>query len=76
MAPGWLDGDVKLLKPESEASASGHDTFMAEGNVQSRPQQQRRTSVGIKGLIERRDGPQNSREGDEIDRAFGGLRIK
>jgi hypothetical protein len=49
---------------------------MGESGDATRPQQQRRTSAGIKGLLEQRDGPQDSREADEIDRAFGGLDIK
>lgn len=75
MAPGWLDGDVKLLVPQSDG---GQDAVMGEGegHAEGRRQPQRRTSVGIKGLIEKRDGVQDSREGDEIDRAFGGLDIK
>ncbi|KAF2703415.1 hypothetical protein K504DRAFT_177661 [Pleomassaria siparia CBS 279.74] len=81
VAPGWLDGDVKLLVPDSSSAVgqqSGQDTVMGDAEPQgsARPQQQRRPSVGIAGLIQSRDGPQDSREGDDIDRAFGGLNLK
>lgn len=72
VAPGWLDGDVKLLVPENVQS-QGQDVHMED----ARPSQgQRRTSVGIKGLVERRDGVPDPREGEELDRVFGGLDIK
>ena len=72
VAPGWLDGDIKLLVPD----AGEKDRAIGRAEGEARPQQQRRTSVGIKGLIERRDGVQDSREADEIDKVFGGLGIK
>ena len=78
VAPGWLDGDVKILKPENVSE--GQDVQMGEASgVQQQQQQQqpqRRTSVGIKGLIERRDGIPDEREGEALDRAFGGLDLK
>ncbi|ORX97446.1 hypothetical protein BCR34DRAFT_496888, partial [Clohesyomyces aquaticus] len=64
VAPGWLDEEVKLLVPEN---ATG------EGR---RPQPERRTSVGIKGLMERRDGVPDPQQGEELDRVFGGLDLK
>ncbi|KAF2203796.1 hypothetical protein GQ43DRAFT_410867, partial [Delitschia confertaspora ATCC 74209] len=60
VAPGWLDGDVKLLVPE---------------NVE--PDQWKKNS-GKKddGLVEKRDGIPDPREGEELDRVFGGLDIR
>ncbi|KAF2113595.1 hypothetical protein BDV96DRAFT_622454 [Lophiotrema nucula] len=69
VAPGWLDGQVKIIKPEN---AGGEEDVVME----ERPQPQRRTSVGIKGLVERRDGVPDPRAGEELDRVFGGLDIK
>ncbi|KAF2734649.1 hypothetical protein EJ04DRAFT_543488 [Polyplosphaeria fusca] len=71
VAPGWLDGQVKLLVPEGE----GRGGEAMEGQQQEQ-QQQRRASVGIKGLVERRDGVPDARAGEELDRVFGGLDIK
>lgn len=74
VAPGWLDGDVKLLVPENVPSQSEQDVQM--GNTGQPQLGQRRTSVGIKGLVERRDGMPDPREGEELDRVFGGLDLK
>ncbi|KAF2269324.1 hypothetical protein CC78DRAFT_529134 [Lojkania enalia] len=71
VAPGWLDGDVKILRPENVSGDRAE-----EGGQQARPEPDRKTSVGIKGLVERRDGVPDPRAGEEIDRAFGGLDIK
>ncbi|KAJ4293565.1 hypothetical protein N0V90_008848 [Kalmusia sp. IMI 367209] len=79
VAPGWLDGEIKLLRPEN---VGGGDTEMGEaGQGQGQAQahlgdQQRRTSVGIKALVERRDGVPDPSEGEELDRAFGGMGLK
>lgn len=72
MAPGWLDNEVHLLRPENVSE----EAQMAEVEREGRPEALRRTSVGIKGLVERRDGVPDPREGEELDRAFGGLDIK
>lgn len=85
VAPGWLDGDVKLLRPENVGGGgdTGGDAAMggvdADGRAlaQTQGQQgQRRMSVGIKGLVEKRDGVPDQKEGEALDRAFGGLDIK
>ncbi|KAF2685447.1 hypothetical protein K458DRAFT_442487 [Lentithecium fluviatile CBS 122367] len=78
VAPGWLDGNVKILKPENVDEAQreqGHGQDVAMGG-EARPQLKQRHSVGIQGLMEKRDGIPNSREGEELDRAFGGMGIK
>lgn len=69
VAPGWLDGDVKLLVPENVANTNMED-------VQSHGETQRGTSTGVPNLMERSDAGPGSREGEELDRAFGGLDIK
>ncbi|PVI04324.1 hypothetical protein DM02DRAFT_586272 [Periconia macrospinosa] len=80
VAPGWLDGDVKLLRPENigggsgDAEMGGVDDASMQG--QGHGYGQRRMSVGIKGLVEKRDGVPDAREGEALDRAFGGLDIK
>lgn len=78
VAPGWLDGDVKLLRPEN---VSTEDTAMEDVEASGSGQQgaqagERRSSVGIRGLVERRDGIPNPSEGEALDRAFGGLDLK
>jgi hypothetical protein len=37
---------------------------------------QRRRSVGVKAVVERRDGVPDPRVGEELDAAFGGLDLK
>ncbi|KAF2448595.1 hypothetical protein P171DRAFT_428639 [Karstenula rhodostoma CBS 690.94] len=78
VAPGWLDGDVKLLRPENVGSG---DAEMGEASAHGQGQaeqgsHQRTTSVGIKALMERRDGVPDPSEGEELDRAFGGMDLK
>ncbi|KAJ4346473.1 uncharacterized protein N0V89_010402 [Didymosphaeria variabile] len=77
VAPGWLDGDVKLLRPEN---VGGGDTEMGEASAQAHGQAplgtQQRTRVGINALLERRDGVPDPSEGEELDRAFGGMDLK
>ena len=66
--------DVKLLVPENIAAEEKKD---AEGQSEDkRPEPERRKSVGIKGLVEARDGAPDPRQGEELDRVFGGLDIK
>ncbi|KAF2465228.1 uncharacterized protein BDR25DRAFT_337157 [Lindgomyces ingoldianus] len=82
VAPGWLDAEVKLLVPENVAAGEAQiQGQIGEGSIGvgaggRPPQAERRTSVGIKGLIERRDGVPDPRAGEELDRVFGGLGIK
>lgn len=79
MAPGWLDADVKILKPENVTGGGGAEGQGGQeqgGGGQDVRMAERRTSVGIKGLMERRDGVPDEREGEALDRAFGGLDLK
>jgi len=72
VAPGWLDGDVKILVPENvdgQKQGDGADVEMGE----DRPE---RHSVGIQGLMDKRESGLDSREGEELDRAFGGMGIQ
>ncbi|KAF2754717.1 hypothetical protein EJ05DRAFT_540795 [Pseudovirgaria hyperparasitica] len=71
VAPGWLDEDVKMLVPEKKSGAldqgleSGSQQNMA-GNVMS----------FTNGPLQQQQHQQSSREGEELDRAFGGLDIR
>ncbi|KAF2276472.1 uncharacterized protein EI97DRAFT_501232, partial [Westerdykella ornata] len=77
VAPGWLDGDVKLLVPENVGGAGEgarlQERRTGEGEHHARTSAER--SVGVKAVVERRDGVPDPREGEELDRAFGGLDI-
>jgi hypothetical protein len=65
VAPGWLDEDVRMLVPERK----GHEHEGGHGG-------------GGFGEVEMRDqvpeqvGGQESKEGEELDRAFGGLGLR
>ncbi len=70
VAPGWLDSDEKILEPEKRAT--GH-RGRGEGGSQ------------VVDLLDRQDsgydamelaGPTENREGEQLDRAFGGLGIR
>ena len=62
LAPGWLDSGVHILKPEEEVQNAG----AAEGKVQNLmdddPQQ-------------REAQTRQQREGEELDRGFGALKV-
>ena len=66
VAPGWLDRDEKLLRPMNSATGSDHtppsllDSQPADTSV----------SKSMPPAIAARD------EGEELDRAFGGLGVK
>ncbi|KAF2646904.1 hypothetical protein P280DRAFT_386575, partial [Massarina eburnea CBS 473.64] len=61
VAPGWLDGEVRILRPEN-IDGDGEMEGVVEGED------------GM-GLVERRDGVPDAREGEALDRAFGGMNI-
>jgi hypothetical protein len=74
LAPGWLDRDEKLLQPEAvHASLAGQNAQTAASNsentsiLDSSTREQEAQSVPA---IAPRD------EGEELDRAFGGLDVK
>ncbi|KAF1962547.1 hypothetical protein CC80DRAFT_512692 [Byssothecium circinans] len=76
VAPGWLDGDVRILRPENVGDeAGGGDTEMS-GMGGMGTEGHAGMSVGIKALVERRDGVPDEGEGQALDRAFGGLHLK
>ncbi|KAH7413845.1 hypothetical protein DE146DRAFT_750042 [Phaeosphaeria sp. MPI-PUGE-AT-0046c] len=69
LAPGWLDSGVHILKPEEESSSSaagGGGGQRMEGvveNIMDDDPQQREAESNKK------------REGEELDRVFGGLKV-
>lgn len=63
VAPGWLDGDVRLLRPEGE----GRDGKEKDMDVDVDVDMDMGSRVGAEG------GVVASREGEELDRVFGGL---
>ena len=85
VAPGWLDNDVHLIKPENtttdsqvgveEGSGAGRQDGTTEMGM-GMGMGERRHSVGIKGLVEARDGVPDPKEGEELDRVCGGLDLK
>lgn len=64
IAPGWLDRDERILQPKRSDSVSDH--LSAEGASRSQIEDVRRGD----------SRPEVSSEGEEIDRAFGGLSLK
>jgi len=73
VAPGWLDSDARILEPEKK-NASGEavgGSEMTEGHLMD-------AGVSSADAPSLRHTPvaAPSREGDELDRAFGGLDLK
>lgn len=78
VAPGWLDGEVKLLRPENLGVQDADMGEAGQGQAQQAHSdvQQQRARVGINELIEKGDGVPDSREGEELDRAFGVMHLR
>ncbi|KAF2871106.1 hypothetical protein BDV95DRAFT_668486 [Massariosphaeria phaeospora] len=79
IAPGWLDGDVRILKPEN-VQGSGSGGGSAGGEAQGRDLLDRDMDVDAdadegKGAGDAQGVPE-SREAQELDRVFGGLDLK
>lgn len=60
MAPGWLDSGVHILKPEVD---EGKGKEMEVENIMDDDPQQREAEV------------KKEREGEELDRVFGGMKV-
>ncbi|KAH8751448.1 hypothetical protein BGZ57DRAFT_934500 [Hyaloscypha finlandica] len=67
VAPGWLDSESRLLEPEKRANSSAQ-----AGNARGNLMDVDVSSAEASGL-QHTPMPQPNREGDELDRAFGGL---
>ena len=70
VAPGWLDSDARILEPEKKSSSQtgAGATRAGQGNLMD-------VDVSSADASSLRQTPvvAPSREGDELDRAFGGL---
>ena len=71
VAPGWLDSDARILEPARKAApneSQGQDPNLMDVDVSS-PEASglQNTPVPI---------PKGAGQGDELDRAFGGLALK
>jgi hypothetical protein len=67
VAPGWLDSDARILEPERRASSTG-----SQGKGQGSLMDVDVSSAEASGLKHTPVALPNG-EGDELDRAFGGL---
>jgi hypothetical protein len=73
VAPGWLDSDARILEPERKNASSG-----PAGSEMSQKQHLMDAGVSSADAPKLQQTPvaaPNS-EGDQLDRAFGGLRIQ
>lgn len=72
LAPGWLDREEKILEPEKKSSDQGRSTGGGrEGQVVDL-MDRKDDNIGEIGLAESNE----SREGEQLDRAFGGLGLQ
>lgn len=73
VAPGWLDSDARILEPERK--------MLHGSNLSSRGSQLPRSLMDVDVSSAEASGlrsvlvAQRNEEGDELDRAFGGLRL-
>lgn len=70
LAPGWLDREEKILEPEKKSPDQGRSTG-GEGQVVDL-MDRKDDNIGEIGLAESNE----SREGEQLDRAFGGLGLQ
>lgn len=68
LAPGWLDRDEKILQPAKMAAGS---TVAGQGQSANLMDQQADETSDAK-----MQQPVPSREGDELDRAFGSMTMR
>lgn len=71
VAPGWLDSDARLLEPERVGGRGA--TQRTAPPAQVNPMETDTSSAGISGLNQMQGAANN---GDELDRAFGGLGLR
>jgi len=73
VAPGWLDSDARILEPEKKTSSRGGagDSAAGQGSLMDAEL----SSAEASGLRDTPAAVPNG-EGDELDRAFGGLGFK
>ncbi|KAI9803906.1 MAG: hypothetical protein M1825_001786 [Sarcosagium campestre] len=72
VAPGWLDRDEKILEPEKTPATSDLSSSV-------RPQPTEKTAMAGVKSADNNEGVGSyveSREGEELDRAFGGLNVR
>lgn len=70
VAPGWLDRDEKILEPEKKSMGAGQHVGGQTQVVDLMDAQD--ANVGGIALTESKE----SREAEELDRAFGGLDVR
>ena len=66
VAPGWLDRDEKILQPTRNVEQNRDDSQGPSANIMDQQMEE---------SAEPLQQPVQSREGDELDRAFGGMRL-
>lgn len=70
VAPGWLDSDARILEPLRKADASTREMEMGQRNLMDAGVESNDATV-----LRHTPVVAPNREGDELDRAFGGLGI-
>ncbi|CZT50437.1 uncharacterized protein RSE6_11419 [Rhynchosporium secalis] len=77
VAPGWLDSEARILEPEKKAEGGEHEkgTGKGKGKKSVDLMDVDVSSAEASGL-EKVEVVQKNGEGDELDRAFGGMRLQ
>lgn len=71
VAPGWLDRDEKILQPTRTANPNGEPSAVTEylqsSNLMDQQAEEQKNAM---------QQPVASQEGEELDRAFGGMSLR
>jgi hypothetical protein len=73
VAPGWLDSDARILEPERKNSLAATQTAAPNAQLNLMDTD---TSTAEASALDKSSQPRNGDDGDELDRAFGGLGVK
>ena len=75
VAPGWLDSDARILEPERKDEGKGKGKEMEMDVQMGSLMDADVSSAGTSGFGKSVQ-PAGNGEGDELDRAFGGMELK
>ncbi|CZT03927.1 uncharacterized protein RAG0_10549 [Rhynchosporium agropyri] len=75
VAPGWLDSEARILEPEKKAEGGEHEKGRGKGKKSVDLMDVDVSSAEASGL-EKVEVVQKNGEGDDLDRAFGGMRLQ
>ena len=76
VAPGWLDREERVLKPERKTGLLGSGVDGPGGTVGMGTYQPNKTTAESEIIAQGQQGPLHNAAGDELDRAFGSMELR